>query len=582
VLLPAGKDARVQKINPPNYPGLNSVARPTSLQRMANAISGRSVRSTASNSRSFLLWLAALLATPLLWFAWWILALPAHVFNGPRLILYDQGSMLFAVERVLQGESLYSQLAWQYGPCALMWYEAWAGLLGNTPMTLAVASGAATGLAWIGWVALAAKATGRWAAWLGGTLLFLPAMTPSCWLGINDGPHSAVVALVLSMVAWATYGACARNEKRWLLLLGASLGLMQLVKFGPHAVAGVAAALLVVVCRWRERGEKIFPATRRTLLWMLAGFALVEIPLVATLALQLPWPLAQEQLWPRHILAAYSAMFHERLPRFGSWREALGLPLLAIVALALTGWCLSRKRKATSETGSIATSYALAFSGLYFLLAFPILMRSDYAVLAGLWLPLPALALAGSGALWLRRTTGLLMLPAAFLNVTSLHMTWVHERDWKALPLALPNGQLLWFREKEAAQFGTLRTHIEKAFAAKPSGAARRMVVFGAGGGVRFFFNTSRIGRHWWYLAEFVRPWEQQKVLEDLQRHELLLAVVELPNASSAVVSIWTPLRPDLATVFLSRLRNARIIPGIGYLLDIDSPENATASPPQP
>ena len=63
-------------------------------------------------------------------------------------------------------------------------------------------------------------------------------------------------------------------------------------------------------------------------------------------------------------------------------------------------------------------------------------MRSDYAVLAGLRLPLPALALIGRDADWAGWIVGGLMLPAATLNVTAAHAARVQERGWHASPLA--------------------------------------------------------------------------------------------------------------------------------------------------
>lgn len=34
------------------------------------------------------------------------------------------------------------------------------------------------------------------------------------------------------------------------------------------------------------------------------------------------------------------------------------------------------------------------------------------------------------------------------------------------------------------------------------------------GGGIHHFFGTQRVGRHWWFLREFVRPREEEAALK--------------------------------------------------------------------
>ena len=186
-----------------------------------------------------------------------------------------------------------------------------------------------------------------------------------------------------------------------------------------------------------------------------------------------------------------------------------------------------------------------------------------------LWIALPALALAALETGRVRWAVAAALGPAAALGLLGARGAWAQERDWHAEPLTMPNGQTLWFRANERDQFAALGALIAQAPRPLAAGAQRRLAVFFGGGGVGYFFHTARVGRHWWYLAEFVRPWEQEQVAAELGQHELLLAVTDVPATSPELLKIWTPLRPDLAGGFLQRLRAPRALPGIGYLLEI-------------
>ena len=133
--------------------------------------------------------------------------------------------------------------------------------------------------------------------------------------------------------------------------------------------------------------------------------------------------------------------------------------------------------------------------------------------------------------------------------------------------MALPNGQTLWFRVGEARRFGNFQT----ALGSQPT--PRRVAVMLAGGGIHHFFRTQRIGRHWWYLPEFVRPWEMLEIQRALLGHEFFL-IGDLGQSTGAptmpgVLSLWLPLPRPMAEHILPHLKNPRHFEGVGDLLEV-------------
>ncbi|HLP26641.1 MAG TPA: hypothetical protein VK477_13250, partial [Acidobacteriota bacterium] len=89
-----------------------------------------------------------LLGTGAMWLIAQFALFPGHTLNATRFIYYDQGSFLYVIDCLERGEVLYRDVAWQYGPLAIAWFAAFAQVLGNSPVTLVLASGVAVIFAW--------------------------------------------------------------------------------------------------------------------------------------------------------------------------------------------------------------------------------------------------------------------------------------------------------------------------------------------------------------------------------------------------------------------------------------------------
>ncbi len=513
--------------------------------------------------------LPILLVTTIMgWLTFHIVYLPGQTFDVTRFVLYDQGSFLYAIGRMEAGEKLYSEFAWQYGPLVLGWYRLFAAVGSNTPLTLVIASGVASGAAWILLVHFAAKRVGVVWAWLGGVFLLLPALTVPCLLSINHGPHGAVEALLLTVVAWLV--GETQNAVR-ALVLGLLLGCLQLLRFGPHAIAGIVVLLL-----WLMRDRDSLKGAVRSVGLIISGYGAVVIPYGIWLMLRLPLVAVKEQLWPRYMTAVYSATFSNRWPAIGGFGEwsLYWLPLgVAVAAICFIFAKSFREKKAIEPAVA-----RLLFLPLYFLIGCTMLFRTDYAVLAHLWMVWPAIILVpcfGSRSLRAIVFTGL--LPAVILNVMGWRGAWQLEKKWRAEPLLLPNGQQLWFHGSEATRFGALSKTLQDYPHTLSPGEKRSLAVLLGGGGVSHFFATSRFGRHWWYLPGFVRPWEEEIVMQDFLHHDLFL-LVEMDsqtNAEEGVLKFWLPFDEKHSLNLLPRIRPIQRIPGIGYIFEISGVEKS-------
>lgn len=506
----------------------------------------------------------------------------AHVFNATRFILYDQGSYLYAVGRWQAGEALYRDFSWQYGPLALGWYRAFAALGGNTPLTLVLASSSAFAVAWLLTARLVLRVAG--CGWGGGLAVagLLPIMSSA---GVNaiNGPHGAIEMLILALIAWTLMvdPSRVRFPLSKPCLLGILAGTLQWVRFGPHTVAIAAILVITVWQRWPgAAGPSLADFVReiwRFIVRLFCGYILCVGPLCAWYFIALPPTGAWEQLWPIHMVECYAVTYPNRWPKISSVVDVATLivPVLLAIGLAVM-LIISRLPRRQTEAPANARLFiypdtaaaGVLFFPLYYALGSASLFRNDYALLGHLWLVWPGLAL---GALlvrgWMRALVALAIAPAIALTVVAIPRGLKNEQAWRAQSLVLPNGQSLWFRPGEAARFNQLKNILDSA---PPT---RRLAVFIGGGGVHHFFGTQRVGRHWWFLPEFVRPWETDVVLKDILRHDLIF-VTDLGQNSTTptrlgVVSLWLPLPKGMPEQLIPHLKNHRHIEAVGDLLSV-------------
>jgi hypothetical protein len=267
----------------------------------------------------------------------------------------------------------------------------------------------------------------------------------------------------------------------------------------------------------------------------------------------------------------YRSTYDSRWPITASLWGAVAVWAPALTAVLA---CVLGARRLLNSSQQPEATFGLLFLPLYFAVGLPVLFKSSYSVSAHLWFCWPALALWPwwPGKWWVRALPAALAVLAITQNLQGLAGDVKRERAWAAEPLMLPNGQRLWFHGVEGARFGEL----SRVLAPRSDGSRPRVVVLHAGGGVAHFFDCGRVGRHWWYLSGFVRPWEREQVIGDFLRHDLVLPVraafglEENPGGQQpTTVTLWLPFPEADNVSLLPRLRYLRSLDGLGPVLQI-------------
>ncbi len=508
--------------------------------------------------------------------AMWLIAqfafFPGHTLNATRFIYYDQGSFLYVIDCLERGEVLYRDVAWQYGPLAIAWFAAFAKVLGNSPVTLVLALGVAVIFTWAVIVELASRVIGFGRAWLGGVCVLLPVMTHLLLRGFNNGPHSAVEAVMLATVALLL--ARPARDGRGALGLGLLLGLLQLVRFDPHLVAGLVAGVLWVASMpgrsWRERTMQLA---------LIGGaYAIVLASYAGWLAPRLPGAAWMDQLWPSFMTEHYRQTFASRRPDIDGVSDALvrWLPMVVAsgVAVAFFSRLVGRGVKGELNTAPVA----LLVFPLYFLVAWAVLFRSGYHLAGHLWLIGAALPLAWSG---LSRRWRVLAVAAALAMTVGNASAWTgylrNELSSDGASGVMPNGQRLWLVGPEQRMFGALEQTLAELPRPRHEHRRPRAAVMVAGGGVYYFFALQRPeGRHWWFLPAFVRPWEEARTAESLRRCDVFLpmwsgnARIFRATPPAEGVALWFPVSSEQVGDLPDRLHFERWILGVGAVFSVE------------
>jgi hypothetical protein len=310
---------------------------------------------------------------------------------------------------------------------------------------------------------------------------------------------------------------------------------------------------------------------------LLAGYGLVALAYGIWLLTRMRPMAAWEHLWPAYMVACYEEITPDRWPRFASWGGAYLHCVPVVMGLGMVVLVILRTIRNRAAPDRITC--ALMFLPLYFAVGCTFLFRTPSNFFAHTWMAWPAIALLGEVRFRLARYLIILaLLPVVAWQTVEWLDTWKVEKKWQAESMRLPNGQSLWFHGPEAVRIGNLARLLQEEPAPLAEGARRRLVVLGAGGGVLHFFNADRVGRHWWYLPQFVRPWEAAQVVDDLSRHELLLQYFlysePVPRVPADQVSLSMPVDPALGHDLVARMELVEWAPGLGYLFRIPSQPN--------
>jgi hypothetical protein len=331
----------------------------------------------------------------------------ASIFLRPDLwrnagfLFGDAGNALLVAREVLHGARLYADVSYLYGVLPVYLFSAVAAVFGNTPVVylqfLLACSLIDLGL----FYALARRAAGPGLA-LGVSLLgALPVLlVPGALLGGYVNSYYIPVERGFMIAAALAWQPASRRGPGRAAVLGACLGVMQFVRFGPGIVLAAVIVLLDAVAHLVERRPMREWLAAEA--WTLGAAAVIEAVRVAGAFALLPRSVAIDVVWPAYILPVYAGAASH--PGWYGWRMAIGQYLNPATSIALAcagaGWAVSRRRLTHDDAAELILP-------VFFLAGVCGFFRTEFHYYQTAWALVPGSLVA------LRRWSGARVLAAA-------------------------------------------------------------------------------------------------------------------------------------------------------------------------
>jgi hypothetical protein len=461
----------------------------------------------------------------------YVLKPESFAFSG--FLFQDQGVNLYAAERLLAGDALYRDLAWQYGPVPAYAYALFSWVFGNSVETyflwLALGSTATMVLAYVVMARFASVATSVVVT----LFVVLPwALVPgSPFAGYTSNAYIPLekICLLVAMLLWTPP---TRRSLGRAAAMGAVLGVWQAVKFGG-AVFMVPAILLAdgiyLVATRRATDVAVLRALALRTAVMGGVLLAVEAVRVGVLYATLPAEVAFDAAWPAYLVQAY-----DTLPDFmymrNSWKYFLeraqtgAIPIL--LALAGLAWSIPRARRSDEGhedlAGCLTLSLGLffyAFASLRYFAHVPLFLQYFWCALLGGALFLDRLKLP------VRAIIALLLTPGLFYVARNIYWT---PRAEEVESYRTPSGDVLYLHPADARR-------VEALYEAIPEGESGKLpVLFAArdltGSGFVTLFGLRAPLRTHWFIPGFVRPYDEEELREFMRGpHALVLLCRNAP-----------------------------------------------------
>jgi hypothetical protein len=466
---------------------------------------------------------------------------------GARLLFGEEGVAMLAAHGLRQGEWLYRDLAYQYGPLPAFGYAAAARIGGNGPATY-IACIAVLGSMGVGVLSLSvARATDTSTARFVTILGLLPLMiVPGAVMGgYVNSPYVVMERILLAVLACCWRRPDERSTAR-AALTGTLLGTWQLVRFGGAVAAGGALLIVdAIVLACYHADAATWRRWIRGLIVTVACFAGVEAAWIGIALALLPGPIARDALWPAYILQAYTWVTPGmRWPHWAGWPAFFAQYLLPLSAgcLGITGLVgLARRTLRDRSSDVLGRAAGLFVPLVFFMFGMAFLFRSDahYRQFAWALVPAAAVAIAPMTLRW-RTIVAAIWLPAAVPLMTP----WIHRaigdtppRIWKSLP----NGQKIIVEPGEVAR-------VE--FLAGVAGLAhgRPVLFMPNGSGWHAVYDVPHATRHTSFYSPYVvRPYERTGFVAAAQR---AAAIVHCPDSPGQPVPLDDDLKRQILRSF--------------------------------
>jgi hypothetical protein len=457
----------------------------------------------------------------------------AGIFLRPDLsrtagfLFGDAGHALLVVREVLHGARLYADVAYLYGFLPVYLYAGVAAIFGNTPLVYLQFLLACSAINLALFYALARRAAGPGLAFAVTLLGALPVLlVPGALLGGYLNSYYVPFERGLMIAAALAWQPPSRRTGWRAAALGACLGLMQTVRFGPAIVLAAAIVLIDAVVHTAERRpirEGLAAEAH-----MLGVAAAIEAGRVAGAFALLPKPIAMDVVWPAYILNAFAGA--ARYPGWYGWAMGIGQYFNPLASIALTcagiAW-LARSRRLPDEDAAeliLPVFFAGGVCGLF---------RSEFHYYQAAWMLTPGALPA------LRRWPATRVLAAAiwlppFALVATLPL---RPPPLPIATIAVADGWRLTVPADLAPRIDGLVRALR--------GTRERVVLYPGLSGFNVALGLPLVSRHSFFIPGVVRPYEADSLARDFAQAETLVIcrdkaawTADVPPAARAAIEL--------------------------------------------
>lgn len=419
-------------------------------------------------------------------------AIPVYHFFADRNagtwqdVFEDYGVTYFLADRLAAGDSLYSDIAYPYGPLPVWIWTAFTCIFGNTPATYAAFTLIGNLIfAFLLYAAIARVSTPLAALVVVACGLVIPETEP---------PYRLFERCIFAgiLLAWVLP---EERSFRHALVVGLLLGLWQWVKFGGAVYAAGSLVVVDLVLMASGRASvRLWLATTATAA-ALAG--LIEVGRIAWASVTLTPDVAADVIWPAYTKQLYDA-FGNSYPGWHGWRHFAGFYLIPVSGLVATIAAVPLARRSAA---------ALFIPTVFFLLGIGTYLGHSFIYTVYIWCLMPPVA-----ALLARWPWTVAMFILIWFPGNAVHLRdEVAPKDPGIIEVLPQNHPVAWdgpYREAYHAISGELeRSH-----------PGSRPLIMPVGNGFYFLRGLEPPSRHCWLQPHYFRPYDEDTFIANLDR----------------------------------------------------------------
>jgi hypothetical protein len=426
--------------------------------------------------------------------------------RGAAFLFGDEGANLFVAHALHNGLSLYTDVAFPYGPVGIELYATISSLIRNTPTVylgvLAVLSAVTVAM-----VTRLLRGHLAAAVILAVVVLgFLPTMPLP---GAPLGGYTSSIYMPVERIGLSCRGA-ALAPSQWPLsgqehADGRRSCFGQGIRFGTGVVV---LAAIVVVDQVASLGHGESRERRQALLasaTALTGFLAAECAWVSWALLVLPINEAIEFLWPWHMWETHrSASSVARWPTWAGWRMAATQYMVPVSAGVLSGAGFVRwlRIEAAGRDQRASRQGALFILLVAYALDCVVFSKHEHHFRQFAWMLIPGTVpmLAALPSAW-RTTLLCLWIPAAWPLVSAL----THPPSSEIVRFEVPRGFAVYVPRPTLSRIASLAL-----FARSAPASSGPVLFIPHGAGWLYAYDVPHVSRHtWFYSRAVVRPFEE-------------------------------------------------------------------------